>query len=195
MRNEILYQWLNSASSGGHTGVEKPLARIKQRFWWPSLKMSVEKHIANCDCCAAISTAGTKRKEELQTFSVHGAFSTMAADFSGPVTLAKKPKARYILVMNDLFTKYAITLALQDMTAVTAANAITDEWIMKVGASNVIHTDRGLIFNGVIIQDFCPLLLIGKMRTTPHHPQGNAQVEILKSVTADTLSEYCAEKR
>ena len=68
MRNEILYQLHDSPMSGGHFGVEKTLARIKQRFWWPSLKTSVEKHIANCDRCAARSTAGIKRKAELQTF-------------------------------------------------------------------------------------------------------------------------------
>ena len=84
MRNEILYQLHDSPMSGGHFGVEKTLARIKQRFWWPSLKTSVEKHIANCDRCAARSTAGIKRKAELQTFSVHRAFRTMAADILGP---------------------------------------------------------------------------------------------------------------
>ena len=60
MRNDILYQLHDSPMSGGHFGVEKTLARIKQRFWWPSLKTSVEKQIANCDRCAARSTAGIK---------------------------------------------------------------------------------------------------------------------------------------
>ena len=80
MRNEILDQLHDSPMSVGHFGVEKTLARIKRRFCWPSLKTSVEKHIANCDRCAARSTAGIKRKAVLQTFSVHGAFRTSAAD-------------------------------------------------------------------------------------------------------------------
>ena len=143
MRNEILDQFHNSPMSGRHFRVEKTLARIKQRFWWPSLKTSVEKPIANCDRCAATSTAGIKRKAEMRTFSVHGAFRTMAADILGPVTLARKSWARYMLVMSDLFTKYAVTVALQDMTAATVANAIIDEWIMKFGAMDVIHTDQG----------------------------------------------------
>ena len=37
MKNEILYQLHDSPMIGGHFGVEKTLARIKQRFWWPSL--------------------------------------------------------------------------------------------------------------------------------------------------------------
>ena len=103
MRNAISYHLHDSPMSGEHFCVEKTLARMKQRFWWPSLKTSVEKHIANCDRCAINSTTGIKRKAELPTFSVHGAFRVMAADILGPVTLARKSRARYILVMSDLF--------------------------------------------------------------------------------------------
>ena len=154
-RNEISYQLHDSPMSGGNFGVEKTLARIKQRFWWPSLKTSVEKHIANCDRCAARSAAGIKRKAELQTLSVHGAFRTMAADILGPVTLARKYKARYILVMSDLFTKYSVTVALIDTTAATVADAILDEWIMKFGAPDVIHTGQDPNFNRELMQDIC----------------------------------------
>ena len=151
MRNEILYQLHDSPMGGRHFGVEKTLARIKRRFSWTSLKTSVERHIANCDRCAARSTAGIKGKAELQTFSVYGAFRTMAADFLGPVTLARKSKAKYILVMSDLFTKYAVTVALQDMTAATVANGIIDECIMKFGAPDVINTDQGSNFNSELV--------------------------------------------
>ena len=195
MRNEILYQLHDSPLSGGHFGVEKTLPRIKQRFWWPSLKTSVEKHIANCDrCAAARSTAGIKRKAELQTFSVHGAFRTMAADILGPVTLARTSRARYILVMSDLFTKNAVTVALQDMTAATVANAIIDECIMKFGAPDVNNTDHGSNFNSELMQDNCRTFMIAKMRTTPYHPQGNGQIERFNRVIADTLSNYCSQK-
>ena len=51
--------------SGGHFSVEKTSARIKQRFWWPSLKTSVERHIANDDRSVARSTAGIKSKAEV----------------------------------------------------------------------------------------------------------------------------------
>ena len=126
--------------SGAHFGVDRNSPRMKQRFWWPSLKTSVAKHEANCDRCAARSTAGIKQKAELQTFFVHGAFRTIAADILGPVMLAKKSRPRYILVKRHLFTKYAVAVALQDMTT----NAIIYEQIMKIGASDVIHTDQGL---------------------------------------------------
>ena len=194
LRKEILYQLHDSSMSGGRFGVEKTLARIKQRFGWPSFKTGVEKHIANCDRYAAGSTAGIKGKAELRNFSVHGAFRTMAADILGPVTLARKSRARYILVMSDSFTKYAVTVALQDMTAAKVANAIIDEWIMNFGAPHVIHTEQGVNFNSELMQDICRNLMIEKTRTTPYHPRGIGQVERNNRVIADTLSKFCAEK-
>ena len=162
MRNEILYQLHDSPMSGGHFGVEKTLAMIKQRFWWPSIKTSVERHIANCDRCAARSTAGVKRKAEVRTFFVHRAFKTMVADILGLVPLDRKSGAKYVLVLSDLFTKYAVTVALEDMIAATEANAIIDEWIMKCGAPGVIHTDQGSKFKSELMQDICRIFLIEK---------------------------------
>ena len=96
--------------------------------------------------------------------------------------------------MSDLFTKYSVTVALQDMTAVTVANAIIDEWIMKFGAPDVLHTDQGSNFNSELMKDICRIFMIEKTRTTPYHPQGNGQVERFNRFIADTFSKYCAEK-
>ena len=96
--------------------------------------------------------------------------------------------------MRDLFTKYAVGEALQNMTAATVANAIIDEWIMTIGAPDVIHTDQGSNFDSQLMQDIYRIFMIEKTRTTPYHPQGDGQVERINRVIADTLSKYCVEK-
>ena len=80
------------------------------------------------------------------------------------------------------------------MTAATVANAIVEEWIMRYGAPDVLHTDQGTNFNSDLMQDICRLFMIDKTRTTPYHPQGNGQVERFNRVIVDTISKYCAEK-
>ena len=110
------------------------------------------------------------------------------------MTLASKSKAKYILVISDLYTKYVVTVPLKDMTATTVANAIVEEWIMRYGAPDVLHTDQGTNFNSDLMHDICRLFMIDKTRTTPYHPQGFGQVERFNRVIADTISKYCAEK-
>ena len=127
MRAEVLHQLHDSPLSGGHFAAEKTLSRIKQRFWWPGLRSSVEKYIAKSTRCAARSTAGKSRKAHLQTIEAKAPFRIIAADILGPVTLAKKSQARYILVISDLYTKYAVAVPLKDMTAKTVATTLVEE--------------------------------------------------------------------
>ena len=110
------------------------------------------------------------------------------------MTLATKSKAKYILEISDLYTKYVVTVPLKDMMAATVANAIGEEWIMRYGAPDVLHTDQGTDFNNDLMHDICRLFMIDKTRTTPYHPQGNGQVERFNRVVADKISNYCAGK-
>ena len=143
MRAEMLYQLHDSPLSGGHFAVEETLSRLKKRFWWPGLRSSVENYIAKCTRCTARSTAGKGRKAIFQTIEAKAPFRIVATDILGPVTLAKKSQARYILVISDLYTKYAVAVLLKDMTAKTVATSLVEEWILKFGAPDNLHTDQG----------------------------------------------------
>ena len=188
MQNEIMYQLHDSPLSGGHFAVEKTMSRNKQRFWWPWLRSSVEKYIAKCTRCAAKSTAGKSRKASLQTIEAKAPLSIVAAGSLGPVTLAKKSQARYILVISDLYTKNAVAVPLKDMTFKTVATSSVEEWILRFGAPDTLHTDEGTNFNSEVMKDLCQVFMIDKTRTSPYHPQGNGQVERFNRVVADTIS-------
>ena len=104
-RKEILIQLHSSQTSGGHFAVEKTLATIRQRFWWPMMRTDVEKKVQWCLTCAARSTGGKERVGGLVPFKVGFRFNTVAADILGSVTLAARTRAKHILVLTDLFTK------------------------------------------------------------------------------------------
>ena len=190
MRAEVLYQLHDSPLSGRHFAAEKTLSTIKQRFWWPGLRSSVEKYNAKCTRCAARKG----QKATLKTIEAKAPFRIVAADILGPVTLAKMSQARYILVISDLYTKYAVAVPLKDMTAKTVATTLDEDWILKFGAPDTLHTDQGTNFNSEVMKDICHVLMIDKTWTSPYHPQGNGQVERFNRGIADTISKYCAEK-
>ena len=118
----------------------------------------------------------------------------MAAAMLGHVASAKKSRARYVRVMSDLFTKYPVTAALQNMTTARVINSIIDEETKNFRAPFVIHTDQRWNFNSQLVQDICRIFMIEKTRTTPYHAQGNGQVERFNIVIADAFSNYCALK-
>ena len=53
----------------------------------------------------------------------------MAADVLESVALVNRLRAKPILVMTDLFTKYGV---------VTSAQEIVENWMLKFGATNVL---------------------------------------------------------
>ena len=142
-RKEILDQLHSSPVSGGHFKVEKTLLRIRQRFWWPFMRRAIEKKFSWCLPCAARTTAGRQYTAELSPFKVGIRFHTVAADILGPVTLAARSRAKYILVMTDLFTKYAISVPLVVTEAKDVAKEMAESWVLHFGVPDVLHTDQG----------------------------------------------------
>ena len=118
----------------------------------------------------------------------------MAADILGHVTLAKKSQARYISVISDLYTKYAVAVPLEDMTAKTVATTLVEEWILKFGAPDTLYTDQGTNFNSKVKKFIFHVFMINKTRTSPYHPQGIGQVKRFNRVIADIIFKYCAGK-
>lgn len=53
---------------------------------------------------------------------------------------------KYILVMNDQFTKLAEAFAVRDPTTETTAKKLVEEFIARFGAPFEIHTDQGWNF-------------------------------------------------
>ena len=97
-------------------------------------------------------------------------------------------------MISDWYTKYVVAVPLKDTTSETVATALVEEWFLKFGAPQTLHTDQGTNFNSEVMRDICKIFMIDKTRTSPYHPQGNGQVQRFNRVIADTISKYRAEK-
>ena len=95
--------------------------------------------------------------------------------------------------MTDLFTKYAVAVPLVSTDSAEVAREVVEDWVLKFGAPNVLHTDQGKNFGSNLILEMCRFFGIDKSRTSPYHPQGNSQVERHNGVIADVISKYCAD--
>ena len=166
-RKEIIEQLHSSPVSGGHYAVEKTLARNKQRYWWSQIRPDVEKRRSWCLPCAARIVAGRKRVESLVPFMIAIRFHRVAADILCPITPAKKYRAKNILVMTDLFTKYSLSVPLVSTQSSELAKQIVVKWVLLFGVPNVLHTDQGISFDSKFMLEVCRQLKIKKTRTSP----------------------------
>ena len=69
MKNKILYE-CHDALSAGHPGVQRTLALIKARFFWPKMKPEVEAYVIRCPQCQVIKVERQKKAGLLQPLDI-----------------------------------------------------------------------------------------------------------------------------
>ena len=100
----------------------------------------------------------------------------VAMDVVGPLPKSRQGN-RFILVVNDYFTKWPEAYAIPNHEAVTVARKLVDEWVSRFGVMQDLHTDQGREFESKVFQIMCNILGVNKTRTTPYHPQSDGLVE------------------
>ncbi len=48
----VVFQLLHDATSAGHSGRDKTLAAARSRYYWPTMRIDIEKHVSRCLSCA-----------------------------------------------------------------------------------------------------------------------------------------------
>lgn len=111
----------------------------------------------------------------------------VALDIMGPVNETER-KNRYVLVIQDYFTKWVEAFPMADERAETVAEVLASEWVCRFGAPHTLHSDRGSNFESEVFQRMCSLFGVEKTRTTPFRPQSDGQVERFNSTLQKILA-------
>ena len=161
----------------GHGGIDKTVARIRQLYYWPSIIVDVKQRLSECPRCqkALKSKPSGESLHPLPLCSEPN--QRIHCDLFGPLkTLDGKA---HVLCITDAFTKYAELCVVINKEASSISTAIISNWICRFGIPGQIMTDGGKEFANKLLDHICKTLNIAKNKTTPAHPQCNAQVEIV----------------
>lgn len=159
----------------GHQGVDRTLALLRNRCYWPGMSHEVAQWCQACERCQFAKN----NKEAARSYMGHLLASRpneiVAIDFT---LLEPTPTGvENVLVMTDVFSKYVLAIPTKDQRASTVAQVLVAEWFTKLGVPARIHSDQGRNFESALIQQLCCLYGVVKSRTTPYHPAGNGQCE------------------
>ncbi|KAJ8948432.1 hypothetical protein NQ318_007955 [Aromia moschata] len=76
---------LHSSPSGGHFGVTRTLARVRDRFYWVNCRRDVEEWCKRCDLCSAKKGPKTKSRGKMVQYLSGAPFERVAVDILGPL--------------------------------------------------------------------------------------------------------------
>ncbi|PAA81732.1 hypothetical protein BOX15_Mlig033284g14 [Macrostomum lignano] len=186
---------LHDGVAGGHLGVRKTQEKVKARYWWPGLSRSVEEYCRSCVHCAK-AKPGRSNRAPLQPICSEGAFQRIMSDIVGPLPKSRGGN-RFVLTIQDSFTKWPVAVPLSNQRAPTVARAIFDHWIAHFGCPEFLVTDKGTNFESALMKQLCRLLAVKKCRTSSYHPMADGQAEsfnkTLKSMIKCRMSESVGE--
>jgi hypothetical protein len=100
---------------------------------------------------------------------------------------------KFVLCITDAFTKYAVVSVIANKDAETMAEAIYKELFSKFVIPTQIHTDGSKEFVNKLSAELFQLLNISHTKTSPAHPQCNAQVEVFNKTVKRFLQSFVDE--
>ena len=164
---------LHEGELGGHLGIEKTLAQLKEKFYWPDHHQDVQNWCGKCAVCTSQKNPTQSARAPLTSIKVGNPMQLVAVDILGPL-LESEAGNSYILVAEDYFTLWVEVYLIPNQEATTVAKKLTDE---HFSPPEQLHSDQGRQFESTVIAEMCKILGITKSRTTPYHSQGDGLVE------------------
>ncbi len=178
--------YLHGDAFSGHYSAERTLKRAQSLCFWPGMRSAIEQHCESCEACESRRKPIPQRRAPLQSISAVRPFQFVCTDITElPVTSSGN---RYVLVVQDHFTKYVNAYPMVDQTASTVARLLCEQYIPEHGIPEELFSDQGRQYESEILQDICKRLNISKKRTTPYHPRGNGMVERFNRTLKDQLA-------
>jgi hypothetical protein len=184
-----IFRHLHDHKFGGHLGVNKTLASLRERYYWPGHKDACKMWIRRCHRCIQSKNGGQRRGNPLQQKRVGEPLERMACDVKGPLVVSDRGN-EVILVITDYFTKWTEAYALPNQKAETVAQAIVENFCVRFGMPRVLHSDLGTNFESKLFAEMCRLLGVRKTHTTSYRPQSNGQVERFNRTMAAMLQSF-----
>ena len=114
----------------------------------------------------------------------------VAMDIAGPIS---ENGNRWILVVQDYYSKYLQIYPLPRHTAEDVANALVKNFFSRFGVCHRLHSDQGTEFDSQLMHQICKLWGIQKPRTTPFAPWSNGMVERSNRTIKQILYQHCKD--
>ena len=159
----------------GHLGMDRTLAILQNRVYWPGMSRDIQEHIHTCGRCERFKQQASV-EEITQTVATYP-LELVHADF---LTIGGKKDVRKdinILVVTDHFTRFARAYVTSSLSAATAAKKLFEEYFTQYGWPTKLITDQGGAFESKLFKALMSEAGVKKIRTIPYRPQGNTQCE------------------
>ena len=175
LKELLLYQ-AHDAPTAGHRSAKVTLDKLTDHWYWPGMQEDVDVHCRGCRVCTAVNQPAHMKPAPLRPLTPPTFFNQRVhVDLLGPLPLDRGCK--YLLVMQDAYSRLVELAPLANKTAEITAQAILDGWICSHGSPVSLVSDQGKEFVNSVMHEMCKSLHITHQLASVMHPQSNGLVE------------------
>ena len=170
-RNRVLKD-AHGKATAGHLGIEKTYERVAQDYCW-------------CDDCQRYKIDKAAPKGPMRGRLVECPWAVSASDLME--FPQSKDQYKYVVVFQDLFTRWVELRPLRLATRKNVAKAVEKLVLFWWGAPDYLLTDNGKEFDKKDLERILEVYGVTRVTTPPYHPQANPverSNRILKSMIA-----------
>ena len=167
-------------SKTNHRGIDETENRIKQKYYWPQLRNTIQNFINSCEICRQCKYDRNPIRPKFNiTPTPSKPFEVLHMD-------TFQMEQQKFLTLIDPFSKYAQAYPLTTLNSIEIANSLLT-FFTHHGIPKSIITDNGKEFKNTVIKDLMTLHKINIHFVTPHHPESNSPVERLHSTLIEHI--------
>ena len=159
-----------------HMGYDRVYAMVFARWYWYNMSQDILDWVRACRACQQAKRGPGGSKMPTKQEFLGGPMLRMGMDLQGPFPTSQGGN-RYILVIQDYFSKWIEMFAIPDKTAKTVADILVREVFTRYGVCKKLHSDQGKEFDAALTHEVCLLWNVKKTRTSPFAPWSNGLVE------------------
>lgn len=170
-RGKILTEYHDSPLAG-HNGIERTIARIASRYYWPGMRKQITDYVKRCVKCQTYKPTNLKPAGLLRTPAMNSRFEVLSIDLFGPLPVTAKGE-RWIFIVEDVTSRFVELFALVSATADECAKTLIEQVFLRYGFPRKIISDNGVQFVSETMQQVCYCLNIHQSLTPVYYPQAN----------------------
>ena len=129
----------HSEPQSGHFGNDKTFRRVSSKYYWPGIFQDVVGFDRACDICQKSKVEQAKPVGLMGHRTVEQPWTVVAGDVMGPFSRSKSGH-KYILVWQDLFTKWIECLPICTANGPIVRKAFEGPFKIKICLSPVVYT-------------------------------------------------------
>ena len=168
-----MFKAVHEDPTSGHFGQRGTCLRATSRFYFPGIWNWLKTRVSSCQHCIA------KQQHPNLHDTVHRPVAVMGypgekifIDLVGPLNRTQD-NMRYILTVEDGYTRFCQAIPIQSKEAVVVAEALFRRYICIFGCPAEIHSDQGTEFTNRILTELAEKFQIHKTLSVPYQPQSN----------------------